>query len=127
MTGKWLTINRGNQHSLRKIVILWLVSWRLIGHLLVGSAIRFLTCLIGGRIPRRMTFKLPPLIGSFTSRIPPKIRHNLRLGTNLAVVDSLFSERQSVNQSLETRSEEKREFPTSRLDRARDCEREMAK
>jgi len=34
MTGKWLTINRGNQHSLRKLVILWLVSWRLIGHLL---------------------------------------------------------------------------------------------
>ena len=54
MTGKWLTINRGNQHSLRKIVILWLVSWRLIGHLLVGSAIRFLQGTILMADPEKM-------------------------------------------------------------------------
>ena len=49
MTGKWLTINRGNQHSLRKIVILWLVSWRLIGHLLAGTNLFFHVIYLAGK------------------------------------------------------------------------------
>ena len=49
MTGKWLTINRGNQHSLRKLVILWLVSWRLIGHLLAGTNLFFHVIYLAGK------------------------------------------------------------------------------